>query len=725
MLVHTLPSTLRAVLGLMLFSTTSRAFQVSPDSPCSSQCTIDGAGSTNSSEIVCSDADFSTTTSGLKFKNCIECMQNSSYFSGLDRDVDWFLYNLRYAADVCLFQYPGPDGKNETSPCNVDYVCTPLRNALKTDQLSTESKDEYGYCTADNSAFRSQSRETCIGCLQGSPSNKYLSNFLIALEAGCEQQPPPGKHIGLSGSLFSPVPINVTDSISANGTAAGQDKKSIHLSVGAIVGIAVGAGALFLIGAVLLCLYYCRQRKYNKEDRARRASYASFMGYPTFPLYPGENTEIALQGPSYTLDYKSPVQEHEHVLDGGGSEVSYDKSTASDPNRRQPSVHSRQLSREELQKSPSAMPIHPAYISRAIMRRNSPGTSNPSQFSSAQHSRNPSFDSQRPGGQPVIALSPPPAAARRPSKASVSGQDSAAGPQPSSHSASGSISSTTSFSQRRERQIPAPLTLNNNSNNNAQLESDIHRAAARQLEQHGIYAADQQGQHYTPPPQPQLGYPPPPQAQFHNQPTLPYPHHPSPNASLTARPGPTLIPHSRPRASSTSSNKSSPQAPNPIQPVPLHAPSSSSSSRRGNRHQQQPPPPPLTLSRPQQQQQYTPNTSSRLRQHQKTSPPFQQGVRRNDAPLPGMEDIEISGPLAFRDDGARFREVGGGLGGGGVGHGTVGPGAARFVMPHPAGGGAQGGGFHQFDRDRVVEQTFIRKGFVQEVPLESAREDLW
>ncbi|KAB5575669.1 hypothetical protein GE09DRAFT_1215427 [Coniochaeta sp. 2T2.1] len=708
MLVHTLPSTLRAVLGLMLFSTTSHAFQVSPDSPCSSQCTIDGAGRTNSSEIVCSDADFSTTTSGLKFKNCIECMQNSSYFSGLDRDVDWFLYNLRYAADVCLFQYPGPDSKNETSPCNVDYVCKPLQNALETDQLSTESKDGYGYCTADNSAFRSQSRETCIGCLQGSPSNKYLSNFLIALEAGCEQQPPPGKHIGLSGSLFSSVPINVTDSISANGTATGQDKKSIHLSVGAIVGIAVGAGGLFLIGAVLLCLYYCRQRKYNKEDRARRASYASFVGYPTYPLYPGENTEIALQGPSYTLDYKSPVQEHEHVLDGGGSEVSYDKSTASDPNRRQPSVHSRQLSREELQKSPSAMPIHPAYIPRAIMRRNSPGTSNPSQFSSAQHSRNPSFDSQRPGGQPVIALSPPPAAARRPSKASVTGQDSVAGPQPSSHSASGSISSTTSFSQRRERQTPAPLTLNNNNNNNnTQLESDIHRAAARQLEQHGIYAADQQEQHYNPPPQP------------HHQATPPY--QPSPNASLTAGPGPTLIPNSRPRASSTSSNKSSPQqSTNPIQPVPLHAPSSSS-SRRGNR-QHQPTPPPLTLSGPQQQQQqYTPNTSSRLRQHQKTSPPFQQGVRRNDAPLPGMEDIEISGPLAFRDD-ARFRDAAGGVPL--VGHGTVGPGAARFVMPHPAGGG-QGGGFHQLDRDRVVEQTFIRKGFVQEVPLESAREDLW
>ena len=61
----------------------------------------------------------------------------------------------------------------------------------------------------------------------------------------------------------------------------------------------------------------------------------------------------------------------------------------------------------------------------------------------------------------------------------------------------------------------------------------------------------------------------------------------------------------------------------------------------------------------------------------------------------------------------------GGNGGGGVGHGTVGPGAARFA------GNAAGGLGGLRDRDRVVEQSFIRKGWVGEVPLENASEDLW
>ena len=252
----------------------------------------------------------------------------------------------------------------------------------------------------------------------------------------------------MNGSLFSEQAVNITGG-EALASSTNQSTSKAHLSAGAITGIAVGAAVLFLVGVALLILYYCRQRRYNKEDRARRASYASFLGYPAYPLYPGENTEIALQGPSYTLDYKSPTQDHE-VVDGG-SETSYDKASGAPPPG-QPSVHSRQLSREELQKSPSAMPIHPAYVPRATMRRNSPAAVSSSQFSSTQHSRDPSFDSP-----PPIALSAPPPA-RRSSRARVTDAGSV---QASSHSASNSISSAGSFSQRRERQVPVPLTLHN------------------------------------------------------------------------------------------------------------------------------------------------------------------------------------------------------------------------------------------------------------------------
>lgn len=101
MLVHTLPSTSRALSGLVLiFSTASRAFQVSPSSPCSSQCTTDGPVNTNTSEIVCSDSDFSTTSSGLKLKNCVECLQTSRYFLANESDVGWFLCKPRLSSAV-------------------------------------------------------------------------------------------------------------------------------------------------------------------------------------------------------------------------------------------------------------------------------------------------------------------------------------------------------------------------------------------------------------------------------------------------------------------------------------------------------------------------------------------------------------------------------------------------------------------------------------------------
>lgn len=158
----------------------------------------------------------------------------------------------------------------------------------------------------------------------------------------------------------------------------------------------------------------------------------------------------------------------------------------------------------------------------------------------------------------------------------------------------------------------------------------------------------------------------------------------------------------RARASSTSSTKSSPANPNLIQPVPLHA-----SRARGR-----PQPPPLTLSGPSSGA----TAAHRTRQQQQKTPPFQQ---QSGKPLPGMEDIEISGPLAFRDDHRTFRDRSAPEGGSG-GHGTVGPGAARF-LGNAAGGGVSGLHF----QDGIVEQTFIRKGWVGEVPLESAREELW
>jgi hypothetical protein len=363
------------------------------------------------------------------------------------------------------------------------------------------------------------------------------------------------------------------------------------------------------------------------------------------------------------MDYKSPTQETEGVE--GGGQVSHDKAT--DGHGRQPSVH-REYSTEELHRSPSAMPTHPAYIPRAIIRRNSPATAATSHFSSTLPSRNPSVDSQAP-----IALSAPPPA-RRPSRARLTDPGSI---QASYHSATDSTSSADYHQRDREPRVSS-------TNNYPSIETDIQRTAARQLEYHGMYAADQEQQQQ--------------QHQQQQQPT--------PNlhqlASFAAGPEPATVTREA-RASSTSSTKSSPANPHIIQPVPLH----SSRSRRGH-------PSPLTLSG----SNTNPNPTLR------PGPPHPNSGKRNEVPLHGLEDIEISGPLAFRDRGEfradnnsgvmmdhrTFRERSGPEGT------TAGPsGAGRFA------GGPQGLQL----QGRIVEQNFIRKGWVEEVPLENEKEDLW
>lgn len=102
MLLRCLPGSLNALLTLGLLSSIS-ALRVSPGSPCASQCLEEPSGNslddratstTNTSDIVCSDIDFFSSTAGLKFKDCVSCLQTSRGVKGDDSDSAWFLCKL-------------------------------------------------------------------------------------------------------------------------------------------------------------------------------------------------------------------------------------------------------------------------------------------------------------------------------------------------------------------------------------------------------------------------------------------------------------------------------------------------------------------------------------------------------------------------------------------------------------------------------------------------------
>lgn len=65
------------------------ALRVTPDSPCSSQCT--DSSPTAAANIVCGDADLTATSTGVEWKQCMSCLQNSTYSEGDESDQGWFL----------------------------------------------------------------------------------------------------------------------------------------------------------------------------------------------------------------------------------------------------------------------------------------------------------------------------------------------------------------------------------------------------------------------------------------------------------------------------------------------------------------------------------------------------------------------------------------------------------------------------------------------------------
>lgn len=89
---------LYTLLALVL-SYNAIALQVTPNSPCSSVCldstTLDSSdpnsSNTDSSDIVCEDVALNTTSTGSKWKQCMTCLQTSTFEQGSESDQYWFM----------------------------------------------------------------------------------------------------------------------------------------------------------------------------------------------------------------------------------------------------------------------------------------------------------------------------------------------------------------------------------------------------------------------------------------------------------------------------------------------------------------------------------------------------------------------------------------------------------------------------------------------------------
>ncbi|KAK8142638.1 hypothetical protein G3M48_008453 [Beauveria asiatica] len=253
------------LIALVSTALSADALQVAPGSPCAHKCLGSPSdnnwsasdSNTNSSEITCFDDQFSSTKVGLKYKQCQECLQTSTRGNWGETDAKWFVYNARFALDVCLFHTPKASDDKAVSSCSTDQACESLKKGLTYDDLPDTQNTTWNYCFDDNGAFMGSERAKCMQCLRDSQNQTYLANFITALEAGCRQTPEKGTAIGLSGTIFTNRAVQITD---PNDTPHPDNDKSHGLATGAIIGIAVAVIILILI-AVGLLLYYCARER--------------------------------------------------------------------------------------------------------------------------------------------------------------------------------------------------------------------------------------------------------------------------------------------------------------------------------------------------------------------------------------------------------------------------------------------------------------------------------
>ncbi|KAM0332956.1 hypothetical protein ACHAQA_001612 [Verticillium albo-atrum] len=123
---------------------------------------------------------------------------------------------------------------------------------------------QHGYCDADGGAMTSDAFGRCLDCVKVGGEHHFLSNFLVALDAGCQQRPAPGKLIGLNDTIFSATAIEAIDPTSLKTTD--PDAKPL-LGLPAIVGIGIGGFVLLLLASGCGYMHF-RKRKARREGRS-------------------------------------------------------------------------------------------------------------------------------------------------------------------------------------------------------------------------------------------------------------------------------------------------------------------------------------------------------------------------------------------------------------------------------------------------------------------------
>ncbi|CRG90078.1 hypothetical protein PISL3812_07119 [Talaromyces islandicus] len=253
----------RAVFCLAAFAPGILALRATSGSPCTSACGT--TTNTTSEEIVCLDGQYNVTKTGQTFQSCISCLLQSDFQdegTG-ETDVNWGLYNLRYAFTSCVYNFPEPV-TDVSTPCLVS--CTPLGPALNFQLTDPVGNSLTTFC--GDTAFADNTVSTCEFCYSLTSQQAFLANFLESIRYNCHFSTSAGAAFPLSPTrIFNETELPETTTAYTS-TATSTGTSNVHKFLTVIIVMPI-VGFLIIAALTALCCI-CLVKHRRKAEKRRR-----------------------------------------------------------------------------------------------------------------------------------------------------------------------------------------------------------------------------------------------------------------------------------------------------------------------------------------------------------------------------------------------------------------------------------------------------------------------
>ncbi|KAJ5824155.1 hypothetical protein N7447_006495 [Penicillium robsamsonii] len=249
-----------AVILLNSSAPVAFALKTTPGSPCTDVC--GKTTNTTSSEIACLDQSYDKTSVGKSFEKCISCQLDSQFhdMNTGESDVNWGLYNLRYAFSTCVFGSP-ESVSNVSSPCPV--ACDSVRVAVGTHLEDPDTSNLNSWC--ETKSFADNVVDACEFCYNLTSTQVYMANFLESIRYNCHFKTATGKPFNIAPTrIFSQSLLPSSLSLTTPGA------KHSNLNLGVVIAVPI-VGFLILVTALTVCCFFFVRHRRRKVGRSRQS----------------------------------------------------------------------------------------------------------------------------------------------------------------------------------------------------------------------------------------------------------------------------------------------------------------------------------------------------------------------------------------------------------------------------------------------------------------------